>query len=230
MGPCPVCAEECIGEDDELSHDGGDGDFSGFPSGDESLIFGFHVGVEACCNKGWHVECLAQDSTPTADVTTPAILSAVARNRRQAGEARDLFVFELAEFGHLDEHGDSGNRADAGDRDEDLEARHQFRLAAQPGLERCVDGGDLAVDLRQALGGMALEQGRTTRMLAVLGGGSILDQGEPGDVEFLHVVNGLAVDRSHWQRQQRPHASEHGGIDRVGLGVAAGGLGKAPRL
>jgi hypothetical protein len=75
LGPRSVCAQERIGEDDELSHDGGDGDLGGFPGGDEGLIFGFHVSVEACCNKSWHVECLAQDGTAAADMAAAAVLS-----------------------------------------------------------------------------------------------------------------------------------------------------------
>ncbi len=74
--------------------------------------------------------------------------------------------------------------------------------------------------LGEALGGVTLEQWGAAGVLAVLGGGAILDQGEPGDVKFLHLVDGLADDRSHWQGQQRAHAGEHGGVDRIGLACA----------
>jgi hypothetical protein len=45
LGPGSICAEERIGEDDEFSHDGCNGDLGGLSSGDKGLIFGFHVGV-----------------------------------------------------------------------------------------------------------------------------------------------------------------------------------------
>lgn len=67
-------------------------------------------------------------------------------------------------------------------------------------------------------------------MIAVLGCGPILDQGEPGDMELLHLVDGLAGNRPRRRRQQRTHAGEHGGIDCVGLGVGTGCLGKTPCL
>jgi hypothetical protein len=59
---------------------------------------------------------------------------------------------------------------------------------------------------------------------------AILDQCEPGYVEFLHFVDDLAVDRPHRRRQQRSRAGQHGRIDGIGLGAGTGGLGEAPRL
>lgn len=159
MCPQPICAEERIGKDDELSHDGDDGDLGRFSGGDEGLIFGFHVGVEAGCDEGWHVECLAQDGTTASDMATPAMLAAVSGNGRKPSEAGDLLVLQLAELGHFDEHGNGCQRADAGDRDQDLEAGKQIGFAVQQGAQGCVDGGDLPVDLCQPLGGVTFQEG-----------------------------------------------------------------------
>ena len=67
-------------------------------------------------------------------------------------------------------------------------------------------------------------------MLTVLVGCPVLDQGEPGRVEFLHVVDGLAGDRPHRRSEQRAHAGKHVGIYCVGLGMGSSSLGKTPRL
>lgn len=48
--------------------------------------------------------------------------------------------------------------ANAGDGDENLEARGKVRLADQAGFQLGVDRGDLALDLSQSLRGMPLQE------------------------------------------------------------------------
>ena len=163
-------------------------------------------------------------------MTASAVLAAIACLRSEPCEAGGLLAVELAKFGHFDEHGDRGEHADAGNGNEDLEARGEIGVSVQAGFQSGIDGRDLAVDLRQALSGMALEQRCPAGMLTVPGGGPVLDQGEPGDVRFLYLVDGLTDDGPHRRCQQRTHAGEHGGIDGIGLGMGAGGLGEAPGL
>ena len=59
-------AEQCVCEDGELSHDGCDGNCGWLTGGDEGLIFGFHVRVEADRDKGRHIERLAHVSASGA--------------------------------------------------------------------------------------------------------------------------------------------------------------------
>lgn len=38
LGPCSILPEECVGEDDELTHDGGDGDLGMLSYGGQSVV------------------------------------------------------------------------------------------------------------------------------------------------------------------------------------------------
>src|SRR4051794_33165384 len=51
-----VVAEECVGEDEELSHDGDDGDLGLFAGGAETVSEGGEGRIEASCDEGGHVE------------------------------------------------------------------------------------------------------------------------------------------------------------------------------
>ena len=49
-------------------------------------------------------------------------------------------------------------------------------------------------------------------------------------MQFLHVINGLADDRSRGGLKKGTEAGEHGGIEPIGLGELAGRLRKASGL
>lgn len=95
---------------------------AGFSSFGERLIFGSDVGVVGGCDECRHVEGLAQDGAATANITLAAMLSAVMGLRCKACATGDLPVVELPKLEHFDQHGGGGQRADAGDRNKDLEA------------------------------------------------------------------------------------------------------------
>ena len=158
------------------------------------------------------------------------ILSAVAGLWGETGETGDLLAFKLTEFRHFDEHGDSGECTNARNRDEDFEARHEFRIGFQTCVQGGVDSRDLTIDLCKPLRSKSLQQRRPTRMLTVPGSSTILDQSEPRDVKLPHLINRLTDDRADWRCEQGAHSRQHSSIDRVGFCMCAGGLGKAPRL
>ena len=153
----------------------------GLPAAQQSLVLGPHRRIEADRDQGRHVEGLAQRSASAADAALAAVLAGIPGDRREAGEARGAFVLESAELGHLDQHGERGGFADAGDAHEDVEASLQGRVGGELGVQRGVDRGDLAVDLRKTRSGLTLEQGRAVGVAAVAGGDAILDQGAAGD-------------------------------------------------
>jgi hypothetical protein len=45
-GPFSVVADEGVGEDEELAHDGDGGDLGGFSGFDEGVVFGFELRIE----------------------------------------------------------------------------------------------------------------------------------------------------------------------------------------
>jgi hypothetical protein len=58
-GPGSIGLEEGVCEDEELSHDCGQGDFCGLSDLDEVLVFGLHVRIESGGDERWHVKGLA---------------------------------------------------------------------------------------------------------------------------------------------------------------------------
>ena len=66
---CPgtIIPQQCIGQDQELSHNCGNGDFRGFSGLDEGLILGFHIRIKADRDERGHVERMPQVRAATAD-------------------------------------------------------------------------------------------------------------------------------------------------------------------
>ena len=114
MYPQPICFDECVCQFDELSHEGGEGDFGGFSGSPELVLDRLEVRVEAHGDKGWHVERVAQvfasalecrgsendpgDRFPDARLAVP--FSRLARHRCQTGEARHLFAIHGSDLWH----------------------------------------------------------------------------------------------------------------------------------
>jgi hypothetical protein len=65
----------------------------------------------------------------------------------------------LAEFGHFDDQDIGGDVADARDAGEDLISLLDIGIGASQLFLLLVDGVDLGVDLAQALGKLALDEG-----------------------------------------------------------------------
>lgn len=84
--------DEVIEEDDELPHDGGEGDFLGLTGGDEALIKLFKDGVEARGDSRGHVEDTAYFYSAAADRSSSSESAAVAVIRSDSGECTDLFT------------------------------------------------------------------------------------------------------------------------------------------
>ena len=54
--PGSILTDEGIGENDEFSHDGGEGDFGLFSAGDEAVIEGFERWIASSGGNGCHIE------------------------------------------------------------------------------------------------------------------------------------------------------------------------------
>jgi hypothetical protein len=73
--PFPAVSDEGVCEDDELSHDCGDGDFRRFPGFSEGAVFFLEVGVEARGDECGHIDRFTQICAPTADEGLPVPLA-----------------------------------------------------------------------------------------------------------------------------------------------------------
>ncbi len=91
-------SDERVSEDEEFSHDGGDGDFGWFSVGDEACVEAFEVGVEAACAEGGHVESFADVGASAADVSLAVFGSAIGGEGGEAGKGGDLLGIDASQF------------------------------------------------------------------------------------------------------------------------------------
>lgn len=88
----------------------------------------------------------------------------------------------------------------------------------------------MTFDLPELLGIVALEDGKGQRLGPVPHRYPVLHQRLARHVQVLEIVEERTARLPRLQIEQRTHAGEHGGVEPVGLGAPAGGLGEAPGL
>ena len=84
--------------DQELAHDGGEGDEVMLAVGFEALVKGAQDGIAPGGGEGGHEEAMANLPAPTADGTGAAKSPAVAIERGQPGQGGDGLTAEGAEL------------------------------------------------------------------------------------------------------------------------------------
>src|SRR5258707_1992955 len=97
--PGAVFADEGVCEDDELSHDGGEGDFGLFAVCEETVVEGLERWIEAGGGDRGHVEGAADMGASALDVAGAAALAAVAGDRGEADEHGGLLGRQGADLG-----------------------------------------------------------------------------------------------------------------------------------
>ena len=75
---------QSVRQDDELSHDGDEGDFCGLSVRDQLIELRLEVAVKAHCGEGWHVDRAAQECSTTLDALMAS--ATVARRARPRGQ------------------------------------------------------------------------------------------------------------------------------------------------
>jgi hypothetical protein len=100
--PGAVFADEGVCEDDELSHDGGEGDFGLFAVCEETVVEGLERWIEAGGGDRGHVEGAADMGASALDVAGAAALAAVAGDRGEADEHGGLLGRQGADLGEAD--------------------------------------------------------------------------------------------------------------------------------
>ena len=226
-GPCAVVADEGVGEDEELSHDGGEGELEGLSLGAEPVVGGLEVGIASDGGESGHVDGAAQGGAPAADPGLSLPAPGLAGDRRSAGEAAGLARVEGADLGHLGEDGGGGDPAEPGDADEDGGLSGEVGLGGDERGHGGVDLGDGALGGAGGAGGLAAQERQLGGAGTVLGGELIGLHGDAGAVELVELGLDLGRRGLGFGREQRAHAGEHGGVDAVGLGEDAGRLGEA---
>ena len=100
--------------DEEVAHDGDEGDFVGLAGGAQAAVEGLQDGVGAGGAKGGHEEGAAHVEAAATDGALSAEGAAVAIKRSQAGQGRDLIFGAGAELGQRGQKRRGGGGADAG--------------------------------------------------------------------------------------------------------------------
>src|SRR5438105_6561799 len=88
--PHSAFADEDVGEHDELSGDGNDGELGGFSSGDEATEEGFHIGVKAGGGDGGEIEDAPYVGLAAPDDADALALAGLISDGGEAGQHADL--------------------------------------------------------------------------------------------------------------------------------------------
>ena len=113
--PLSVFANAGVCENEELSHDGGEGDFSQFAFFDEAIMEGSERRVETSGGQRSHIESASDMGASALDVTGSAALAAIAGDRGEADEHGGFFGRQGADLGEAGDQGDRGCDSYAGD-------------------------------------------------------------------------------------------------------------------
>src|ERR1700722_16459835 len=167
--PSAIGLEQGVGEDDEFSHDRGQGDFGGFSGVKELGVLCFQIRIETSGDERSHIESLAQGGATATNEGASSPASRLARDRRQPDETCRLARFESAEFGHFDQQGEDGDVGDAGNAGQDGEAIREADVGFD-NPENCrFDGSNLSIDLFEPLSVVTLQQRERQDLSAVFG-------------------------------------------------------------
>ena len=102
-----------VGEDDELSHEGGESEFFRFATGDEAEVERSEDRVVAGGDESGHVKDRADVRAAAENVALTAELTTVAVKRSDAREGGGLGIGEGTQFGHQGDEGRGGEDTDA---------------------------------------------------------------------------------------------------------------------
>ena len=104
------------------------------------------IATRAGMNRAWR----SSGCPPRGWKLLAAPLTAFALRAQPARLAAHLF-FDMPELGHIDQQGEGGRLAEAGDRHENVEPRPEGGIALELLAQGLVDGVDLALDLGAAV-------------------------------------------------------------------------------
>src|ERR1700683_5829708 len=106
--PGAVFADEGVCEDDELSHNGDEGDFGRFAVYERAVVEGLERPVATRGGHRGHIEGAADVGASALDVAGAAALAAVPGDRGEADDHSGLFGRQGADLGEADAGGDPG--------------------------------------------------------------------------------------------------------------------------
>jgi hypothetical protein len=213
------CSQFGVSDDDEFSHDCGDGDERFFARAKETFVEGAEGGVVFCGGDCGHEEDSFHFGSSAAGSAIGVGLAALIGMGRKACQGGGLASGERTEFGHEGDKGGGGFLTDAGYGDQGLDGLGD-RLA---GGAQSLDVGFDRLDLRVE----AFEERLEINVDGLGGGGgatigvgeAILDEVASGQDERLQALSlGLAgAPKRKFGVAVQPVSGKRGCVDGVGF-------------
>jgi hypothetical protein len=222
--------DEEVKEGEELAHASDECDHFGFSLLEEVEVEGADFGIMLGGDEGGHVEGFAERASSAAGHAFAAELSAVAVERSNAHESRDLLAVEFAEFGEIGDDGAGGDSSDSGDGLDEAGGVLELGIAVKPTfdflgevLELLLVEEDCLLD--ESSHRLVSSAGEAIAFLYEDVVDLVAASGE--SLQFLSIFAG-------WQGRLRPHplAEERDGlgIETVRFGEAIESSGEVPNL
>ena len=128
--PKAIFLDEVIGKDDELSHDGGQGErFLDLSSSQEALVKALEMLVEARRRKGCHIDTVAHGLAAAPRCGAGRCADRCRRRRGRAPPTSGLLGAKTAKLGHVGNQPASCHGSHAWNGDEDSEPAREGRIA-----------------------------------------------------------------------------------------------------
>jgi len=196
FGPCPIFADESAGKNDEFAHDGGQGELGLFAFGEQPGVEGFQVRVVGDGGNRRHVKRGPDMGASALDAAQAPAVSGIGVEGNNARKRRGFCGWKLAKLGQAASEGCRNNKPNAFNRDENIVAAFQDRIAfdkRRDGLlqlrNRPLAGSELLLE-------KPLDKPALSRTVTVLERGFIGGGGLPGQNQFLKLRNRLGRNGS----------------------------------
>lgn len=141
-----------------------------------------------------------------------------------------MSLIDAAELGHIGKQGRGSDGAHARNADKDVVPPGQNGVRINGPCNGSIERCKLCIDLAQTIVSMALEQIQVQNLESVQGRGAIPHQASPCCHELGQFQLSITADGAGDWLKERTELGQELGVNPVGLGESAGGLGKASCL
>ena len=224
--PSAVVGDEDVCEDEEFSGDGDEGLLGFFTVVSQAPIEVTQCGIAPGSGEGGEVEDIAHTLSSAPDAPVAAAFATVVGDGGEAGEQGNLLVRGGAELGQAGDEQERTDGADTGDGGEDFPAPGERWIAGDMASDLGLEALDILGQSGDAPLEVTAQEGALGCGALVLQGGQLGDGAEAGAHEFLEELEDLGCWRPFvWVHDGGEHG-QHAGIQGVGLGQDAVGLGE----
>ena len=164
-----------------------------------------------------------------SDFPCSGVLAAIAGDGGEADDHGDFFGRQLPDLVHPGDQRGRGDVANSGDRGEDFEAPGEDGIGVDLTFDFGFEVGDGFVEGAQLPLQLGDQHGALACADLVDNSGSIIDEALPASRQFLKVFDDFGGRGDGVGGKALAHDRQHAGIDPVGLGQRADGLGEFAR-